>query len=105
MKNLFRNRRHLHDQMGAVIYAVDRCIATKGSNKDFVEMPEQLQKMFLKLLTALDVTFREYENFLWDRATQQEKNGKDFKKNLPAHMVKKVDLVRDYVQSTTIDEE
>lgn len=92
-----RVRRHIHDQLLSLGYAIDKLISAKGKNKDFLELNEETQKMFLNLLNAIDATQKTYGNFLWDRAVKIDKAGGNASLYLPDNMVQKVKVVSDYV--------
>tara|TARA_Y100001938_G_C8098576_1_gene439904 strand:- start:270 stop:584 length:315 start_codon:yes stop_codon:yes gene_type:complete len=92
-----RVRRHIHDQLLSLGHAIDKLISAKGKNKDFLELPEETQKMFFNLLTAIDVTQRKYGSFLWDKAVLIEKAGGNAKAHLPENMCQKVKAVSDYM--------
>tara|TARA_B100000287_G_C20634834_1_gene781263 strand:+ start:872 stop:1183 length:312 start_codon:yes stop_codon:yes gene_type:complete len=99
MSKSLRVRRHLHDQLLSLGYAIDKMISGKGKNKDFLELPEETQKMFINLLTAVDVTQRTYGNFLWDKAVLLEKKGHNPAAILPENMNMKVKAVTDYIST------
>ena len=92
-----RCRRHLADQCQTLAWAIERLINGKGANKDFVHLDEETQKMFCQLLTAIDVTSRAYESWLWDKADKVDKAGGDVHSFLPKHMSAKVKAVQDFV--------
>ena len=99
-KVLHRVRRHVYDQIVTLEYAVERMIANKGCNKDFQNLPADLQEGFLKLGKFLDPLRRHYSNWLWEEASkiEKKKGEKAAEKFLPDNLKIKLHAVQDYVK-------
>ena len=92
-----RVRRHVVDQCHSLMWAIERLINSKGSNRDFVHLDEDTQKMFCELLKVIEMTNTNYESWLWDKADKVDKAGGDVHGFLPKHMSCKVKAVQDFV--------
>ena len=104
-KVIHRVRRHVYDQFVTLEYAVERMIASKGCNKDFQKLPDDLQKGFLQLAPFLDVLRRKYSNWLWDEAVSiEKKKGEKAAENfLPDNLKTKLNAVQKYVKELDAD--
>ena len=91
-----RVRRHLHDQMLSLMYAIHKMVSSTGKNKDFLKLNDDTQRKFLELLKDIDDTQSHYASYLWDAGVELEKKGQDPRKILPQHMIDKVNAVEEY---------
>ena len=79
------------------MWAIERLINSKGSNKDFVHLDEATQRMFCELLKVIEMTNTSYESWLWDKADKIDQAGGDVHKFLPDHMSQKTRAVQEFV--------
>ena len=92
-----RNRRHLSLQLSSLRYCLERFISCCGPNKDYGELDEHGQKLFIGLLRGVELAERDYNSFLWDRAERREERGLDPLQGLPEHFAARIRQVKDYI--------
>ena len=92
-----RNRRHLSLQLSSLRYCLERFISCSGPNKDFGQLDEDGQKLFIGLLRGVELAERDYNSFLWDRAESREQRGLDPLVGMPEHFAVKLRQVKDFI--------
>ena len=92
-----RNRRHLSLQLSSLRYCLERFVSCSGPNKDFGQLDEHGQKLFIGLLRGVELAERDYNSFLWDRAERREERGLDPLVGMPEHFAVRIRHVKDYI--------
>ena len=92
-----RNRRHLSLQLSSLRYCLERFVSCSRPNKDFAELDEHGQKLFIGLLRGVELAERDYNSFLWDRAESREERGLDPLVGMPEHFAVKLRQVKDFI--------
>jgi hypothetical protein len=86
MNSNFRNRRSLATQLNAIIYAAELLIKDKGRAKgEFIAMPDDLQKDFMRFIGFTQTITRKYESFLITNKTLPEQLPKHLRVALEAY--------------------
>ena len=84
-------------QLSSLRYCLDRFISCSGPNKDFGQLDEDGQRLFIGLLRGVELAERDYNSFLWDRAERREERGLDPLQGLPEHFAARIRQVKDYI--------
>ena len=95
-----RVRRHIFDQLVCLEWATGRLVSSKGANKDYRNLPDDLQEAFNKLAFLIGLIKCRYEPFLWCKAVEidESEGGGAAAKYLPDNMRDKIEAMKDYAE-------